>query len=286
MVMSAMPFSRACSTFFMPGWWPTRRMSVLPLTLPVTRPPNDSTIFLATSLPWLSPTPPGSIGKTPVRTTVFSSRQPAAAPGASGRGITNMGFFTTTGPACGTTVPLAPPAPLAAEGGGEAAAGLGSSSLSSLRLTSFAQFERSMTWATKRRRFSPSSSPTPASSTSFMLRSAASNFSGSSMSVSPNHTLLGTRQQARCDHMPYAPDCLLSQPIRTSPSPIRLRSGPFFFLSSASSSSTASSSATSPASSCSTSGHFFALPLARQADRLDLAISTLYVGMDSSAASA
>jgi hypothetical protein len=72
MFMSMHPgVDRAFATFDAPGSLPTSRRSVRPLTAVVTRPPNCSHNLRALSFPRLSPQPPPSSGKTPVRTIVF-----------------------------------------------------------------------------------------------------------------------------------------------------------------------------------------------------------------------
>merc|ERR1712097_155674 len=88
----------------MPGCLPTIKMSVLPLTLPVTRPPNDWTIAFTRSLPRFNPEPPPTSGKMPVDTQVRPAMQPST-PEIPGLGITSAppGLLGAMGPAPGAS---------------------------------------------------------------------------------------------------------------------------------------------------------------------------------------
>ena len=97
-------FALALLTLDMPGCLPTIRIFVLPLTLPVTRPPNDWTMAFTRSLPRFNPEPPPTSGKMPVDTQVRPAMQPST-PLMPGFGITKAppGLLGAMGPAPGAS---------------------------------------------------------------------------------------------------------------------------------------------------------------------------------------
>mmetsp|Transcript_3348 Transcript_3348/g.10452 ORF Transcript_3348/g.10452 Transcript_3348/m.10452 type:complete len:319 (-) Transcript_3348:492-1448(-) len=261
---SRTPFSRAWRTLPKPGSLPTTSRVVLPLTEPVTRPPKLAIIALTRSLPRLRPTPPPTSGKTPVSTHVSPLRLPSAALPRPGLGMIHlapppptltMAPCATAAPAA-TIAPSAPPAappaaalasialvaaplaflaalPLPAALFGAAAsapsmrlgsfaraAAAASASFCALLLYFLAQCLRSMACMATSRRASSGSSSIPQKSTSFIFVSASTKAPTSWHSSGlgrPSHTLDGTRQLLRRFHLLYPPACWSSEPTRTAP---------------------------------------------------------------------